>query len=267
MAVCTHCRARHWECEGTKSTGNFSTCCSQGKVQPPPSLRPNPNFQQLLEGSDSEAKAFRRSARIPGRTITRCRPLRSLPTLTRLDQALKDPACFGYFVVFTIDSAHSRRHDSCRQSAPNLAETCQLICPAEATDTQLGPDGADKNRFVGEFTSAKARAGWGTAKEWVCASCLPPGRDRRTHNLPTWSTEMAMLIRDSVTNTGNHGKTLSSRCSVIDVQTVCPSTKSSARSIRRRCLSGTHYYFLQGKMASSPTFLFAGFNKLGCQLP
>ncbi|SGY77439.1 BQ5605_C005g03639 [Microbotryum silenes-dioicae] len=61
------------------------------------------------------------------------------------------------------------------------------------------------NRFVREFASAKARAGWDTAKEWVLRLCLPPGRDRRTHNLPTSSTEMAMLICDSDTNTGDRG--------------------------------------------------------------
>ncbi|SGY55874.1 BQ5605_C006g04087 [Microbotryum silenes-dioicae] len=35
-AVGTHSKARHGECERTKSTGHFSTCCSQGKVQLPP---------------------------------------------------------------------------------------------------------------------------------------------------------------------------------------------------------------------------------------
>ncbi|KDE02772.1 hypothetical protein MVLG_06694 [Microbotryum lychnidis-dioicae p1A1 Lamole] len=97
-----------------------------------------------------------------------------------------------------------------------------LIDLAEATDTRLGHDGADsriqrstltklesmlrtKNHFVREFASAKARAGWDTAKEWILRLCLPPGRDRRTHNLPTSSTEMAMLICDSDTNTGDRG--------------------------------------------------------------
>ncbi|SGY17574.1 BQ5605_C015g07824 [Microbotryum silenes-dioicae] len=104
---------------------------------------------------------------------------------------------------------------------PTFAQTW-LIDPAEATDTRLGPDGADSrmqrstltklesilrtgNRFVREFASAKARAGWDTAREWVLRLCLPPGRDRRTHNLPTSSTEMAMLICDSDTNTGDRG--------------------------------------------------------------
>ncbi|SGZ30505.1 BQ5605_C048g12387 [Microbotryum silenes-dioicae] len=98
---------------------------------------------------------------------------------------------------------------------PAFAQTW-LIDPAEATDTRLGPDGADSrmqrstltklesilrtgNRFVREFASAKARAVWDTAKEWILRLCLPPGRDRRTHNLPTSSTEMAMLICDSDT--------------------------------------------------------------------
>ncbi|SGZ18309.1 BQ5605_C020g09177 [Microbotryum silenes-dioicae] len=115
---------------------------------------------------------------------------------------------------------------------PAFAQTW-LINPAEATDTRLqGPDSAKtriqrstltklesmlrtKNHFVREFASAKARAGWDTAKE----------------------------------------------CTVIDVPMVGPSTKSLARSIRPRCLSVTHYFFLQGKMASTPTFLFAGFHQ------
>ncbi|SGY17400.1 BQ5605_C015g07772 [Microbotryum silenes-dioicae] len=53
-AVCTHpLQARHWECERSKSTGHLSTCCSQGKVQLPPPPQPNPEYWNLLEGSDS----------------------------------------------------------------------------------------------------------------------------------------------------------------------------------------------------------------------
>ncbi|SGY12170.1 BQ5605_C011g06413 [Microbotryum silenes-dioicae] len=33
MAVCIPYKARHWECERSKSTGHFSRCCSQGKMQ------------------------------------------------------------------------------------------------------------------------------------------------------------------------------------------------------------------------------------------
>ncbi|SCZ97375.1 BZ3500_MvSof-1268-A1-R1_Chr4-2g07172 [Microbotryum saponariae] len=40
---------------------------------------------------------------------------------------------------------------------------------------------------------------------WILRLCLPPGRDRRTDNLPTSSTEMAMLICKSDTNTGDRG--------------------------------------------------------------
>ncbi|SGZ06140.1 BQ5605_C031g10921 [Microbotryum silenes-dioicae] len=104
---------------------------------------------------------------------------------------------------------------------PTFAQTW-LINPAEATDTRLEPDGADihmqrstltklesmlrtKNHFVREFASAKPRAGWDTAKEWILRLCLPPDRDRRTHNPPTSSTGMAMLICDSDTNTGDSG--------------------------------------------------------------
>ncbi|SGZ28455.1 BQ5605_C027g10342 [Microbotryum silenes-dioicae] len=48
---------------------------------------------------------------------------------------------------------------------------------------------------------------------------------------------------------------------------VGPSTKSLARSIRLGCLSGSHYSSPQVKMASTPTFLFAGSTKLGRQSP
>ncbi|SCZ93292.1 BZ3500_MvSof-1268-A1-R1_Chr6-2g08588 [Microbotryum saponariae] len=175
MTVCTHCKARHWECERTKSTGHFSTCCSQGKVQLPPSLRPNPDFQQLLEGSDSEAKAFRRSARMPGRTTTRCRSLRSLPTLTRLDQALKDPACFGYFVAFTIDSGTLGALIPAVNQGPTFAKTW-LICPAEATDTQFGPDGADSR--IQRSTLTKLDSMLGTGHRFAHGDQCPDGRPK-----------------------------------------------------------------------------------------
>ncbi|SGY62500.1 BQ5605_C007g04700 [Microbotryum silenes-dioicae] len=104
---------------------------------------------------------------------------------------------------------------------PTFAQTW-LIDPAEATDTRLGPDSADSrmqrstltklesilrtgNRFVREFASAKPRAGWDTAKEWILRLCIPLGQGRYTHNLPTSSTEMAMRFCDSDTNTGDRG--------------------------------------------------------------
>ncbi|SCZ92411.1 BZ3500_MvSof-1268-A1-R1_Chr5-2g07838 [Microbotryum saponariae] len=182
MTVCTHCKARHWECERTKSTGHFSTCCSQGKVQLPPSLRPNSDFQQLLEGSDSEAKAFRRSARMPGRTTTRCRSLRSLPTLTRLDQALKDPACFGYFVAFTIDSGTLGALIPAVNQRSTFAKTW-LICPAEATDTQLGPDGADSRIQRSTLTKLDSMLGYGQRMGPAPLSNTWPGP---THPQPSY---------------------------------------------------------------------------------
>ncbi|SGY15340.1 BQ5605_C013g07335 [Microbotryum silenes-dioicae] len=263
-AVCTHCKARHWECERSKSTRHFSACCSQGKVRLPPPPQPNLEYRQLLEGSDSDAKAFRENARSYNNALS----FTSLAALWDQTQVgtLGPPVfrVFGrlYHRLGALIPAVTQR--------PTFAQTW-LIDPAEATDTRLGPDGADSrmqrstltklesilrtgHRFVREFASAKARAGWDTAKEWILRLCLPPGRDRRTHNLPTSSTEMAMLICDSDTNMGDRG----------------PQDRilqSSARSIRLRCLYGSHYYFLQGKMASTPTFLFADFAKLGCQSP
>ncbi|SCZ98126.1 BZ3500_MvSof-1268-A1-R1_Chr3-3g06589 [Microbotryum saponariae] len=214
-AVCTHCKARHWECERSKSTGHFSTCCSQGKVRLPPPPQPNLEYRQLLEGSESEAKAFRENARSYNNALS----FTSLAA--HWDQTpvgtLGPPVfrVFGrlYHRLGALIPAVNQR--------PAFAQTW-LIDPAEATDTRLGPDSADNrvqrstltklesmlrtgNRFVREFASAKARAGWDTAKEWILRLYLPPGRDRRTHNLPTSSTEMPMLICDSDTNTGDRG--------------------------------------------------------------
>ncbi|SGY47601.1 BQ5605_C001g00547 [Microbotryum silenes-dioicae] len=125
---CAHCKARHWECERSKSTRHVNTCWSR------------------------------------------------------------------------------------RARTPRVSRT-RLIDPAEATDTRLGPDGADScvqrstliklesmlragNRSVGKFASAKG---------CVMRLCLPPGRDRHAHNLPTSSKEMAMLLCDTNTNMGDRG--------------------------------------------------------------
>ncbi|SCZ87666.1 BZ3500_MvSof-1268-A1-R1_Chr2-2g05132 [Microbotryum saponariae] len=196
-AVCTHCKARHWECERTKSTGHFSTCCSQGKVRLSPPPQPN------LEGSDSEAKAFRENSRSYNNALS----FTSLAThfdQTRLS-TLGPPVfrVFGrlYHRLGALIPAVNQR--------PAFAQTW-LIDPAEATDTRLGPDSADSCIQRSTLTKLKSnlrksRAGWDTAKDWILRLCLPPGRDRRTHTLPTSSTEMAMLICDSDTNTGDCG--------------------------------------------------------------
>ncbi|SGZ06923.1 BQ5605_C031g10980 [Microbotryum silenes-dioicae] len=90
-------------------------------------------------------------------------------------KALKDPACFGYFDAFTIARRTLGALIPAVNQRPTFAKTW-LICPAEATDTQLGPDGADSriqrstltklysklrtgNCFVRKFASAKVRAG------------------------------------------------------------------------------------------------------------
>ncbi|SGY66400.1 BQ5605_C004g02670 [Microbotryum silenes-dioicae] len=140
---------------------------------------------------------------------------------TKTKGALKDPACFGYLDAFTIARRTLGALIPAVNQRPIFAKTW-LICPAEATDTQLGPDGADSriqrstltkldstlrtgNRFVRGFALVNARAGWDTAKEWILRLCIPLGQGRPTHNLPTSSTEMAMLICDSDTNTGDRG--------------------------------------------------------------
>ncbi|SGY12272.1 BQ5605_C011g06450 [Microbotryum silenes-dioicae] len=213
-AVCTHCKARHWECERSKSTRHFGACCSQGKVRLPPPPQPNLEYRQLLQGSDSEAKAFRKNARSYNNALS----FTSLAALWDQTQVgtLGPPVFRVFGRLYHRLGALIPAVNQC----PAFAQTW-LINPAEATDTRLEPDGADshmqrttltklesmlrtKNHFVREFASAKPRAGWDTAKEWILRLCLRPGRDQRIHNLPTSSTEMAML-------------TLFSRCTVIDV--------------------------------------------------
>ncbi|SGZ34806.1 BQ5605_C075g12921 [Microbotryum silenes-dioicae] len=243
-AVCTHCKARHWECERSKSTRHFSACCSQGK---------------LLQGSDSEAKAFRENARSYNNALS----FTSLAALWDQTQVgtLGPPVFRVFGRLYHRLGALIPAVNQC----PTFAQTW-LINPAEATDTRLEPDGADihmqrstltklesmlrtKNHFVREFASAKPRAGWDTAKEWILRLCLPPDRDRRTHNPPTSSTGMAMLICDSDTNTGDSGP----QDLILQVH-------------GDRCPDGRPKYQI-GKMASTPTFLFAGSTKPGRQSP
>ncbi|SDA03073.1 BZ3500_MvSof-1268-A1-R1_Chr11-1g03292 [Microbotryum saponariae] len=263
-AVCTHCKARHWECERSKSTGHFSTCCSQGKMRLPPPPQPNPEYRNLLEGSNSgqlhQAKAFREN----GRSYNNALSFTSLAA--HWDQTQVGTLGSPVFRVFV-----------------RLYHRLDALIPA-ATDPRLGRDGADSriqrstltkfesilrtgNRFVREFASAKARVGWDTAKEWILRLCLPPGRDRRTHNLPTSSTEMAMLICDSDTNTGDCGpqdlilQVHGDRCpDGRPKYQIVSSLHPSAMPLRYPLL------FPAGEDGSStPTFLFAGSTKPGHQ--
>ncbi|SGZ28003.1 BQ5605_C026g10246 [Microbotryum silenes-dioicae] len=221
-----HLFLRRGKCAGLESRSNPSSPRfdprqprppdGRGKVRLPPPPQPNLEYRQLLEGSDSDAKAFRENARSYNNALS----FTSLAAHWDQTQVgtLGPPVfrVFGrlYHRLGALIPAVNQR--------PAFAQTW-LIDPAEATNTRLqGPDSTETriqrstltklqsmlrtgNRFVREFASAKARAGWDTAKEWVLRLCLPPGRDRRTHNLPTSSTEMAMLICDSDTNTGDRG--------------------------------------------------------------
>ncbi|SDA05392.1 BZ3501_MvSof-1269-A2-R1_Chr12-1g03376 [Microbotryum saponariae] len=239
-AVCTHCKARHWECERLKSTGHFSACSSQGKVRLPPRPQPNLEYRQLLEGSDSEAKAVRENTRSYNNVLS----FTSLAAHWDQTQVgtLGPPVfrVFGrlYHRLGALIPAVNQR--------PAFAQTW-LIDPAEANDTRLGPDSPDsriqrstltklesKLRTNNRFAEADTPTTFlRQSRKWRCLSAIPtPSRE----------------IVDR--------KTLFSRCTVIDVPMVGPSTKSLACSIRLRCLSGTHYSSPRGKMASTPAFLF-----------
>ncbi|SGY14839.1 BQ5605_C013g07124 [Microbotryum silenes-dioicae] len=243
MAVCAHCKARHWECKGR--TGHLSTCCSQGKVQLPPLSGPIPSIDSCLKGRIPNARSYNKLNALHSRTPHVSDFLTPLPST-------------GPTLGALIPAINQR---------PTFAKTW-LICPAEATDTQLGPDGADSriqrstltklnstvrtgNRFSGSCASAYHLAETDApttflrrAPKWRCLSAIP-----------TPTREIVDL------------KTLFSRCTVIDVPMVGPSTKSLARSIRLRCLSVTHYSSPQRKIASTSTFLFARSTKLGHSLP
>ncbi|SGY20239.1 BQ5605_C017g08544 [Microbotryum silenes-dioicae] len=121
-------------------------------------------------------------------------PVRSLPAVRALKvvpSKLKDPVCFGYFDAFTIDSAHSRRTLGdlipAVNQRPTFAKTW-LICPAEATDIQLGPEGADSRIQGSTLTKLDSTLRTGNrllaeidapttflrrAPKWGCLSAIP----------------------------------------------------------------------------------------------
>ncbi|SGY46795.1 BQ5605_C001g00472 [Microbotryum silenes-dioicae] len=192
--------ARKGERAGLKSRSNPSSpTFSQGKVQLPPPLRHNPECRQLREGSDSEAIALRENARSYNNAL-------SLTLLAaHFDQTRL--GILGPRVFRVLDRLYSstRRPDPCRQSTLSL---CSNVADRpsrhrHSTWTQRRRQSHTKAYFD-QARVRLAQAG-DTAKEWVLRLCLPPGRDRRTHNLPPPSTEMTMLICDSDTNTGDRG--------------------------------------------------------------
>ncbi|SGY45857.1 BQ5605_C001g00347 [Microbotryum silenes-dioicae] len=199
-----HHHLRKGECAGLESRSNPSSpTFSQGK---------------LLQGSDSEAKAFRENARSYNNALS----FTSLAAHWDQTQVgtLGPPVFHVFGRLYHRLGALIPAVNQC----PAFAQTW-LINPAEATDTRLEPDGADshmqrstltklesmlrtKNHFVREFASAKARAGWDTAKEWILRLCLRPGRDQRESRstmvsncasyLPVsvWMTKRMVMVND-----------------------------------------------------------------------
>ncbi|SGZ28669.1 BQ5605_C027g10403 [Microbotryum silenes-dioicae] len=194
-AVCTHCKARHWECERSKSTRHFGACCSQGKVRLPPPPQPNLEYRQLLQGSDSEAKAFRENARSYNNALS----FTSLAAHWDQTQVgTLGPPVFRVFGRLYHRLAHlpgrGHRHSTWtrrrRQSHTKIYFDQAQFYVAYRQSLGEGTCIGQSSRRLGQR---------------VGPAPLPAGRDRRTHNLPTSSTEMAMIICDSDINTGDRG--------------------------------------------------------------
>ncbi|SGY19832.1 BQ5605_C017g08339 [Microbotryum silenes-dioicae] len=130
MAVCAHCKARHWECERSKSTGHYSTCCSQGKVQLPPLSGPIPNIEIYLKDSGQSS------------SIPRKRPVAQQRAVFHFDQTRIGTLGLPVFRVFGRLYHRLGALIPAVNQRPAFAQT-RLIDPAEATDTLLGPDSPD----------------------------------------------------------------------------------------------------------------------------
>ncbi|SCZ97764.1 BZ3500_MvSof-1268-A1-R1_Chr7-3g09565 [Microbotryum saponariae] len=104
MAVCAHCKARHWECKGR--TGHFSTCCLQGKVQLPPLSGSIPSINSYLKARIANARSY--------------------------NNALSFTSLAAHFDQIRLGTL-----------GPPCSRTW-LIDPVEATDTRLGPNSPDR---------------------------------------------------------------------------------------------------------------------------
>ncbi|SGY45470.1 BQ5605_C001g00288 [Microbotryum silenes-dioicae] len=200
MAVCAYCMARHWECKGR--TGHRSTCCSQGKVQhaaasPSPAQSRGSFLKARMPVSCSvrqQAKAFRENARSYNNALS----FTSLAAHWDQSQVgtLGPPVfrVFGrlYHRLGALIPAVNQR--------PAFAQTW-LIDRAKATDTRLGPDGADSR--IQRSTLTKLESILRTGNRFV----REPGP---THPQPSYvehgNGDAAMLICDSDTNTGDRGR-------------------------------------------------------------
>ncbi|SGY48670.1 BQ5605_C001g00678 [Microbotryum silenes-dioicae] len=213
-----HHHLRKGECAGLESRSNPSSpTFSQGKVRLPPPPQPNLEYRQLLQGSDSDAKAFREDARSYNNALSFTSLAAHCWDQTQVD-TLGPPVfrVFGrlYHRLGALILAVNQR--------PAFAQTW-LIDPAEATNTRLqGPDSAETRIQRSTLTKLESMLRTGNcfaetdapttflrqARKWRCLSAIP--------------TPTPEIV---------DRKTLFSRCTVIDVPMVGPSTKPLARSI------------------------------------
>ncbi|SGY29316.1 BQ5605_C002g01041 [Microbotryum silenes-dioicae] len=143
---------RKGACAGLESRSNPSsptTCCSQGKVRLPLPFQPNTEYRQLLEGSDSEAKAFRENARSYNNALS----FTSLAA--HWDQTKVGTLGPPVFRVFGRLCHRLSALIPAVNQRPAFAQTW-LIDPAEATDTRLGPDGAGSRMLRSTLTKLES---------------------------------------------------------------------------------------------------------------
>ncbi|SCZ99555.1 BZ3500_MvSof-1268-A1-R1_Chr3-1g06094 [Microbotryum saponariae] len=113
----------------SKSSGHVSTCGSQGKVRLPPLPSPIPSIEIYLKARIANARSYNNALSFTS--------LAAHIDQTRLGTL--GPPVFRVFgrLYYRLGPAVNQR--------PATAQT-RLIEPAEATDTRLGPDGADTRR-------------------------------------------------------------------------------------------------------------------------
>ncbi|SDA02498.1 BZ3501_MvSof-1269-A2-R1_Chr12-3g03642 [Microbotryum saponariae] len=141
-AAGTHCKARHGECERTKSTGHFSTSCSQGK---------------LLAGSDSKRWAVRRRVQ----QLTHCRHCFTL-LAAYCDQTRLGTLGLPVFRGSGPSPSHSIPRDLCLRTVSRMMAFVDYSALAALDDTALSND-----TQASGSVSSRRNQGINSASSWT----------------------------------------------------------------------------------------------------